>query len=294
LLNDAGIKAVPILFSTRDHGLVKQTYPSVNQFNTVMAYVVLGDKTFVLDATDKVINYKMIPEKVVNTSGFIVEGENGRWKNILSGKNKYKVMAATQGEIDEAGIMKGNGMVNCYAYARAQRLKEWMDDKQKFKDDYFIKPYPGLQIEEINVNNADADSLPLEQKIKFSSQLNSSGEYRYFSINLFSDLEKNPFVSDKRVSDVDFGVQQEYIIFGNYTIPPGFVFDGVPENISMTTPENDIVFTRITNVENNLLNVRMTIEFKNTFYPSDSYPEFREFYKKLVDKLNEQVVIKKK
>ena len=294
LLNDAGIIATPILFSTRDHGLVVPGYPTISQFNTVMAYVVLGDKTFVLDGTDKIINYKLIPEKVVNTSGFIAEGENGKWKNILSGTAKYKIMSAVQGAIDEAGLMKGTGLVNAYAYARAQRVKEWTEDKQKFKDDYFIKAYPGLQTEDITINNIEADSLPLEQKVKFSSQLNSSGEYRYFSVNLFSDLEKNPFIADKRVSDIDFGVTQEYILFGNYTIPPGFVFDGVPENIAMTTPANDIVFNRVIKVEENLLNVRMTIEFKNTFYTADSYPEFREFYKKLMDKLNEQVVIKKK
>jgi hypothetical protein len=175
-----------------------------------------------------------------------------------------------------------------------QRVKEFRDDKQKFKDDYFIKPYAGFRIEDITVNNADADSLPLEQKVKFSTQLNNSGEYRYFSMNLFSGLEKNPFLAEKRISDIDFGVPQEYILFGNFTIPPCFVFEGVPENIAMTTPTNDIVFNRITNVEANLLNVKMTIEFKSTFYPADSYPEFREFYKKLMDKLNEQVVIKKK
>ena len=294
LLKEAGIKTVPILFSTRNNGLTIPKYPGVDQFNTVMAYVALGDKIFVLDATDKGINYKIIPEKIANTNGFIVEGENGKWKNIVAGKSKYKVMAAVQGEIDEAGNMKGTGLVNCYDYARAQRVKEWLDDKQKFKDDYFIKSYPGLQIEDIIVNNVEADSLPLEQKIKFSSQLNSSGEYRYFSVNLFSDLEKNPFISDTRISDVDFGVQQEYILFGNYTIPPDYIFEGIPENISMTTPDNDIIFNRTTQVESNLLNVRMTIDFKTPFYSVGSYPEFREFYKKLFDKLNEQVVIKKK
>jgi hypothetical protein len=62
----------------------------------------------------------------------------------------------------------------------------------------------------------------------------------------------------------------------------------------MTTPNNDIVFNRTTQVESNLLNVRITVEFKAPFYSATSYPEFREFYKKLIDKLNEQVVIKKK
>ncbi|MBL0201424.1 MAG: hypothetical protein IPP81_15185 [Chitinophagaceae bacterium] len=96
------------------------------------------------------------------------------------------------------------------------------------------------------------------------------------------------------MSDIDFGVHQEYTIFGNYTIPVGFTFDGIPENISMSTPDNGIIFSRTMQVESNLLNVRMTLEFKRTFYTADTYPEFKEFYKKLFDKLNEQVVIKKK
>lgn len=294
LLRDAGLKAMPILLSTRDHGLTIPQSPFLTQFNTVMAYVVINDKTFVLDATDKLINYKLIPEKIANTNGFLLEDENGRWKDVLSGKSRYKVMAAIKGEIDETGNMKGNGLINSYDYARLQRAGEWIQDKQKFREEHFIKYYPALQVEEIIVNNLEADSLPLEQKVKFSSVLNSSGDYRYFSLNLFSDLEKNPFIADTRVSDVDFGVQQYYTIFGNYTIPPGFIFDGLPENISLSTSDNGIIFNRSVQVDANLLNVRMTLDFKRSFYPASSYPEFKDFYKKLFDLLNEQVVIKKK
>ena len=294
LLNDAGVKAIPILFSTRDHGLVTPNYPFISQFNTVMAYITINDKIFVLDATDKIINYKLVPEKIVNTNGFLVEGENGKWKDILSGKYRYKVMAAVQGEIDTEGMMKGNCLVNCSDYARVQRCEAWATNKEKYKEDYFIKPYPALKIEEITVNNLEADSLPLEQKIKFSSVLNTSGNYRYFPINLFSGLEENPFIANNRVSDIDFGVQKDYTIFGNYTISPDYIFDGVPENFSMTTSDNSIVFNRSVQVETNLLNVRMTVEFKRSFYPAGSYAEFKEFYKRLYDKLNEQVVIKKK
>lgn len=294
LLNEAGIKATPILFSTREHGLVSPAYPFINQFNSVMAFVAVKDKSFVLDATNKCINYKLVPEKVVNTNGFLVEGENGRWKEILSGKLKYKVMSAVQGQVDATGMMKGTALVNAYDYARVQRCEEWTTDKEKFKSDYFFKPYPALKVEEIAMGNLEFDSLPLEQKIKFNSPLNSSGDYRYFSVNIFSDLEQNPFLANDRIADIDFGVQQEYILFGNYSIPPEFAFDGVPENVTLTTADNGAIFTRSMQVESNLLNVRISVEFKRTFYPVDNYADFREFYKKMLDKLNEQVVLKKK
>lgn len=293
LLNKAGIKTTPVLFSTRQHGLVSPAYPFINQFNTVMAYVEVNNKSYILDATDKYINYKLIPADVVNTKGLLLKGEDGMWKDIVNGKYIYKVVAAIQGEIDSNGNMSGNGLVNCYDYARVQRCESWFADKQKFKENYFFNPYPAFAIEDIQINNTDIDSLPLEQKINFTSKLNSSGAYQYFSVNLFSDLEKNPFLADKRISDIDFGVPQDYTIFGNFTIPAGYIFDGLPENISITTPDKSIVFSRTSQVEENLLNIRITVEFKRSFYPAESYPDFKEFYKKMFERLNEQVVIKK-
>ena len=294
LLNDVGLAASPILFSTRDNGLAVTGYPNTEQFNTVMAFVSINDRYFVLDASNKIINYRLTPEKVVNTNAFILEGINGRWKEILSGKYRYKVIAAVQGEIDPEGNMKGNCLVNCYDYARVQRCESWAKNQSKFKEYYFLKPYPFVNIEELTINNTNTDSLPLEQKVKFNSVLNSSGDYRYFTVNLFSDLDKNIFIAQNRSSDVDFGVQQDYSIFGNFTIPSNYVFDGVPESISFATPDNGIIFNRSVTADGNLLNIRISVEFKRSFYPAASYADFREFHKKLYDKLNEQVVIKRK
>ena len=202
-------------------------------------------------------------------------------------------MTAVQGEIDSAGNFKGTGLVNSYDYARLERCQSWATDKNKFKEEYFSKPYPSVHIQDFSINNVDADSLQLEQKVNFTSSLNKSGGYSYFSVNLFSNLETNPFIAEKRISDIDFGVPQLYTIFGNYSIPPGFSFDGLPENISMSTPDHDIEFNRISKAEDNLLNVRVTVEFKRSFYPASDYGIVKEFYKKMIDKLAEQVVIKK-
>ena len=133
-----------------------------------------------------------------------------------------------------------------------------------------------------------------EQKVQFTYPLNRSGEYAYFTINLFSDIETNPFISDQRVSDVDFGFVQDYMLFGSYTIPEGYSFEKLPENISMLTPDNGIVFNRFLQAEDNLLNVRITVSFKRSFYPAPDYPDFAAFYKKMIVKMNEQIVIKKK
>lgn len=294
LLNDAGIKALPILFSTREHGLVNTYYPFTTQFNMVMACVPLNGKNIILDATDKISNYKLTPEKIVNTKGFIVDAPNGKWIDVVDTKHKYQVMSAMHGEISAEGTMKGDGLVNCKDYARKERAELWIKDKAQFKKDYFTAAGTAITIDNLTVNNVDADSLQLEQKVSFSTTLNSSGDYRYFNVNLFSGLDKNPFIQDERVTDVDFGYTQDYTLFGNYTIPEGYMFDELPKNISMIMPDSSIVFNRTMQADNNLLNVRISAEFLRPYYPASQYPEFKEFYKKMFASLNEQIVIKKK
>ncbi len=289
LLNNAEIKALPVLFSTRDNGLVNNYYPFVNQFNTVMAFVSIGNKNFVLDATDKNSYYKLIPQKIANTKGFIVAENNNRWKDFLAGE--YKIMTAVYGQIDTTGIMKGNCLVNSFDYARVQRLQSWLKDKDAFKENYVTQT--NIQIEDLSINNIDADSLPLEQKIKYSSLLSSAGDYLYFKTHLFSDLENTPFTAAERFADIDFGFKQEYIIFGSYTIPQGYSFDELPENIYMIIPDTSIIFNRTIQAQENILSIKITLEFKRSFYLAADYPDFKEFYKKMFAKLNEQVVIKK-
>lgn len=293
LLKQIGLKAYPVLFSTRDHGLVNSLYPFISQFNIVLCHVQLGNKFLILDATDKYANYKLIPEKVTNTSGLIVMEEKGEWVDAID-DHKYKMMTALQGEIDVNGIMKGNCVVSSSDYARKERSELWRKDKEKFKSNYFTAYGTALTINELTVDNAEADSLPLEQKIKFTQPLSSSGDYKYFTINLFTEFGNNPFTDNERTTDIDFGFQKEFNIFGNFTIPEGYVFEELPKDIVIVTPDNGISFNRTMQAEDNLLNIRISIEFNKNFYTAGEYPEFKEFYKKMIEKLNEQIVLKKK
>lgn len=295
LLSDAGLKAHPILFSTRDNGQVNTHYPFLNQFNTVMAYVTINGNYFLLDATDKLYSLLLIPEKIINTYGFIVEGDEGRWEQFTPGKLKYKIMTAIRAEIDSAGIMAGDALVNCSEYARKERCDNLLKgDKESFKSIYFSGNNNALKIDSLMINNINIDSLALEQKVTFKETLNRSGRYSYFSVNLFSGLDNNAFTADDRISDIDFGVEQQYLLFGNYSIPDNYSFDVLPENVIMIMPDTSIIFTRSMQADENLLNVRITVEFKKAIYSAALYPEFAAFYKRLIAALNEQVVIKKK
>jgi hypothetical protein len=62
----------------------------------------------------------------------------------------------------------------------------------------------------------------------------------------------------------------------------------------MIMPDTSIVFSRSVQQADNILNIRISVDFKQPFYSADIYPEFAAFYKKMFAKLNEQIVVKKK
>jgi len=98
----------------------------------------------------------------------------------LASSIKYDHTVSISGEINEAGILKGSAFVRSLDYARNTRQKKWQLHKDKFEEYFASTNYASLKIDELKVDNADRDSLALEQRFNFETPLNSSGDYNIF------------------------------------------------------------------------------------------------------------------
>ena len=296
LLKDADIDAYPILISTRDHGRINIAIADYDQFNKVMAYVKIGEHIYVLDATDKYTPVQLIPFEVLYSEGLVIEKYDSYqwgWKPLWDDTHLFENSIVIEAAIDDKSIMKGEVLINSFDYSRIDRITKLKADKEKFLKDYFTSEDNSLKIDSLTFENTDTDSLPLVQFCKFTQNINSSGGYNYFSLNLFSGMNKNPFIADTRFSDVFFGANQAYTIDASISIPPGYSFETLPKNMRMRLPDTSIVFSRVASIIDKQLSVRMELQFKRPVYYSDEYDMFHEFYKKLFTVLNEQFVFKK-
>jgi hypothetical protein len=293
LLRDAGIKACPLLVSTKDNGTVNTIYPFLGQFNNTMTCVFIGDNKYFLNAADKYNPAYLIPYDVLDNEGFIVDDLYGGWVTLSNKKDNWKNVVSVFAEITPDALMQGKATIYSYGYSKNPRVKEWREDKSSF-DDYFTKEFTGMKVEDVEVKNDDIDTLPLQQKFSFSLPVNASGEYQYFTLNLFQGLEKNPFIADDRKTDIDFNYPRSYLLVGKVIIPSGYEFDDLPKNIKMIMPDSSITLQRLLQVENNDINFRITLDFSKSIYAANTYAAFQDFYKKLFNTLNEQIVIKKK
>jgi len=277
--------------------VVQTGLADVSQFDKVMAYVTINDKVYVLDATDKYTPSHLIPMEVVTNEGLVIsklDTYEWGWTTLWDEKKLARNIIVLRGSIDEKGLMKGEAVVTNQDYARLIKLPKLKLEKQKYIDEVFGSGNPSLKIDSLGIENQESDSLPLVHRINFSQNLSASGEYEYFNLNMFTGLEKNPFVQDNRFSDVFFGTNQSYTIIENFSIPENYSFDELPKNIRMIMPDTSIVFSRFVAQESNRLSARINIEFKRPFYTAQEYPDFHEFYKQLFTFLNDQIVIRKK
>lgn len=294
LLKDAGLKVYPLLISTKDNGEVNTLYPFLQQFNGTMAFVTIGDKNYTLNAADKYNPPYLVPYDVLNTQGFLVDENNSSWVMLSGDKKDASInMVSFFGEITTQDSMKGNATIYSYDYSKNINAKKWVEDKNSFKNSY-SQSYPGIQISNMEVSDLDKDEKPLTQKFEFSIPVKSSGDYEYFTINLFQGLEKNPFIADHRSTDVEFNFKQSYIVGGKVFIPAKYQFDELPKSIKMIMPDSSIVLSRLLQADSNSIDFRITLNFLKPSYDAKDYPLFQEFYKKLFSVLNEQIVIKKK
>ncbi|HEX2534973.1 MAG TPA: DUF3857 domain-containing protein [Chitinophagaceae bacterium] len=303
LLKDAGIDARPVLVSTHENGVVNTAdagtldAPGFHQFNKVMAYVELNGRVYVLDATQKNMPVHLVPTDVMQTQGLVInklDSENWGWQPLATPDKNASNLVMINGTISAEGKLNGEISITSYDYARIGRLGLAKKGKDKYIEKFVTENNPGLSVEDVKFENLEADSLPLVQKVKFTQPLNTAGEYSYFSTNMLTGLEKNPFVSDNRFSDIFFGCGQAYTIIGNFTLPEGYEFDELPKDVRMRLPDTSIVISRISQKVENRLQTSVRLEFKQPVYGADQYGELQEFYQRLFEILNEQYVVRKK
>jgi hypothetical protein len=291
LLRDAGIEAKPLLASTKDNGAINTIYPFLRQFNCVLAYVTDGDERYIMNAADKYNSFNLIPYDVLYTNALVVDKDSGGLVGLNSDK-KFANSIYFSAAIEADGKITGNATLSSLGYARNTRMSTYKKDKLKA----MVEDNEGINIkaDSININNEKDELLPLEQKIGFSGNMQTSGGYLFLPYNLFTGIGKNPFIEENRVMDIDFDYPKSYTVTGSFTLADNYIVNELPKNTKMIMPDTSIVLTRVIQQDANIISFRFTLNFTAPGYSAEGYPYIKEFFKKMYEILDERIVLKKK
>ncbi len=296
LLNKAGIRAYPMLVSTRDNGKILSNFVNAYQINKLVTYVpVDSNKYYVLDASDRYNIYNEIPDDLLNSYGLYLNKEKEKYGLVLMKKDApVRKIVYINADIKPDGTMKGIAQINSLSYNKSGFLELYKKlDEKKYKE-YLADNDNNLKISSLKLENMDVDSLPLTQTIEFTLDLpGTDDKYIYFNPNLFTSLYINPFVNETRVSDIDFGYNRAFSITGRYKIPEGYKVDALPKSMSLVMADKSITLRRNTDNQEGYITINYVIVYNKLFYLQAEYPEIHTYYKKMTEILNEQIVLKK-
>lgn len=294
MLQKADLSADPVLISTRENGSVRQQIPISSQFNYVLCSVTVGEKTVLLDATDRSLPITILPERCLNGSGFIVSKNGYRWINLYP---NFKSKSNTNLDlvISEDGVLKGKIIISSDGYD-AQRVRNNYASKGeagylKSLTDTYAWQLQKSQFENINsVSNAVKET----HEVVLENHVQSSGGIIYLNPILRDRIEENPFKLEKREYPVDFKSPFERLITGKISLPEGYTMDELPKPKVVSLPNNSGRYMYSLTPIGNAISVTSLLVINKSLFTQEEYETLREFYNQVVAKQAEQIVIKKK
>jgi hypothetical protein len=296
LLVESGLKAAPLLVSERENGRINKNIPFIDQFNNVFALVQIGERRFILDATDKFQPPQLTPASVLNTSGFVVHAKWGGLIDIEEKNCAAKEAVSINARIGSEGDYSGGVYMVNREYSKVERLRQYSPEK---KDEYIsrfvVNGLVNVDVDSLQIENTGVDTIDLRQKFKFKTHLQNTGEYTFVNVNMFSGFEQNPFINPNRFSTVNFGFNRSSYVTTNIRLSPEFKVDVLPANIRLKNEDGSVVFTREVFFDEKAgqLVARLKVDVMRSVFPVAEYPALQEFYKKMIDMMNEPIILKK-
>ena len=155
------------------------------------------------------------------------------------------------------------------------------------------KKIPGLKILSDNREN-NGDGEPLVQTIEFDYETQQTGEFYFISPQLLTVKKTNPFILDKRNTDIDFGCNQETQLNMHLEIPEPFSVEHLPPNIVVRSPDSSLTFTRIASADRSNISFSQSLEITRSIFDKNEYAGVYEFFNRIQSLMAEEIILKKK
>ena len=294
ILKNLGIKAYPVILSTRANGMIFQSFPATDDFNYIITAIEHKGKFILVDPTSEFTGLDMLPEYCLNGEGMLIREAGHKWIP-LDNNIPYDISEFVQFSFDDERKVKAEYQVKYSDYA-AYFLRNSIDKKggeEKYIKES-IEDNKEFNITDFNFENLNNLSKPVIKKYIASPDdyLQEMDDIILFKPILFPNFKENPFKKDKRTFPIDFTYPRNYAHTVIIQLPQGYEFDEIPKNVRMASPDRSLFLSVIYSVEGNILSMMMKYNIAASMFITERYEEVRTFFDNVVAKENEQIIIR--
>ncbi|MCF6133323.1 DUF3857 domain-containing protein [Flavobacterium wongokense] len=293
MLRYAGINANPVIMSTRENGFA--TFPNRTLFNYVIAAAEIDGKTILMDATEKISDLNSLPIRALNWQGRLIRKDGTSTEIDLMPKSNSRKIVNLMIDVNASGDVSGKIKNQYFDYnAREFRNKNNAISKESYVEK-LEKENPGLEVEDYGVHNSLDIDLPIIENYNFATNNGAEiiGGKIYMSPFLFFATTQNPFKQEYRDYPIDFVFPQQLKYNISLTIPQGYAVETLPEPKNVALPSGLGSFKyEISNVGKQI-QLLYTQEINQSVIDAGYYEVLKIFFKEMIDKQTEKIVLKK-
>ncbi|WP_190811267.1 transglutaminase domain-containing protein [Flagellimonas sp. S3867] len=294
MLRYAGIDSNPVVISTKDNLI--PFFPTINRLNYVLAYAVIDEKQYFMDATEEFSDLNVLPTRDYNWKGILIDNNKKVWKQIdIASPGKSTSFYVMDINLQDDGSCEGTCKTRFNRHSAMSFRKKYNGQDV---DTYLTSKenkLSNIEIDNYTVKNADSHEGNVSESFDFFDDYGADAiDGKLFLKPLgFLSMKENPFKKEKREYPVDFGYSFKDTYMVNINIPEGYKVEHAPESVVVSLPEKLGTFRYIVAQAPEKVSVRVNFEINREMIASDSYPFLREFFKQIIAKESEQLILSK-
>lgn len=292
MLHDVGINAVPVVMSTRKHGMLPVTFPSIEYLNTFIVGVEMSpEETKFIDASAENGYFNVLPPELYTDRARVISAAPN-WvdlQKIVKASNNMQVNA----KVDADGTLSGS-VTHVY---RGNSSLEKKDDFLEAKDSVtFVKDMGkehGIEVSEYGIDNVHDFGDKVVEHYTFTKKGEATADHIYINPYPKKPVSENPMVGNSRTMPIELPFMSTDNTTVNITIPDGWTVESMPKPLVISTSNNGISARMLPELTGNTLSIIFTIRVNTLFYSADEFKSLKEFFAHLVEKSNDMIVLKK-
>jgi hypothetical protein len=293
-LRHLGIRADPVILSSRTHGFVSKSFPVLSEFNYVIAQCTIQGQTYMLDATEKPLAFGMVPPRCLNGPGRLFNAKfKSMWVDIPYYKNN-KTESIVSLTLNGNGQLSGNLTQRFYGYDGYEKRKEILQyyDLQKYLKSNQMHD---IKIARQNMTGLydKEELLKIFQEVEVQSD-DSTAENILVNPFLNYRFVENPFKAKTRLHPIDFAYPSVWYFESTITIPENFDVVSLPDSCNFTLPRQTASYVYSAEWRNGKIFVSSLLCINKTSFVSSEYHQLKALFAAVIRSHNEEVIIKRK
>jgi hypothetical protein len=298
-LNAAGLNTDAVLLSTRNNGLINRLYPVINDFDYVIAKVNIGDKSYLLDATDPLLPFGMLPLRCINDQGRVMSLDKPSYWIDMNTPQKRNITYHLDLTLQADGKIKGTMSrysVGYEAYLKRKEIKKFNSIDEYIED--ITNKSADFKILKSEVSGVDSLDAPISEtyEVEIKEFKNLNHDHLGFNPYIINRLVTNPYKLAERDYPVDIGMPLTIRYSLSMHLPDGYMIENAPKNTSLTLPLSGGLFMTDYQAEDTGTGFTFAhvIQLNKSVYQPNEYPYLKEFYNQVILSEKNEIAFKKK